>query len=150
MKDNSTLENSKQIIEGEKISREGIYYAALFCAAIITSVILLIVSIRKFNRGLTIYASVLIPLFTVACLLAVRYILACKDKIHIKDGNLVIKTFFITRKFKTTEIKRINATHNEKLGVAFVKIFYGEKTYSYKFKLTKEQTVQLKRSVRAN
>lgn len=147
MKESNTQKKAKEIIVGEKISKEGIYYAALFGAALITSIVLLIVSTKRIYRGLTIYSSVLIPLFAIACAWAVRYIMTCKNRIYIENGELVIKSFFANRRFKISEIKKFTANHNENTGLALIKISYGENNCSYKLNITKEQTLKLKRSV---
>lgn len=147
MKDISALSNSKNVIAGEKVSREGIYYASLFGAALITSIVLLIISIVKHNKGLTVYSSILIPVFLIAGLAAARYIMMSKDTVYLKDGNLVIKSFFTTRKFKISEITKLTAAQNGNDGPTSVNITYGEKTYYYKLNITKEQTADIKRSV---
>ena len=139
--------SNKNVIAGEKVSNEGIYYASLFGAALITSIILLIISTQKIYRGLTIYSAILIPVFAIACIAAARYITVSKNTVYLCDGNLVIKSFFVTRSFKINDIKKMNVTYNEVVKRAHVKINYEAKNYEYKLNLTKEQTASLKRAV---
>ena len=70
MKDINEIERSKEVIRGDKLSREALYYTILFGAASLINLVLLIFSIVHKNSGLTVYTSVLEPLFILAALIA--------------------------------------------------------------------------------
>lgn len=145
MKDNREKENTKDVIAGLRVNRESIYYTSLFGAAFIVSLVLLCIAISQHNKALTIYASVLVPVFLISTLIAVRFTCFTKNRIHIKDGTLVIKTFFTTRKFSIKEIKKITFPHSEGDYVTLVNITYYGKTFRYNFKnLKKEDAMRLK------
>lgn len=146
MKDISSIEKSKDIVYGLSVNRESLYYTALFGAASITALVLLIISYAQKNTALKIYAWILLPVFALCTLIATRYSFASKNKIYAQRGILVIKSFFITRKFEILKIEKISAATNNKNGVTAVNVFYGGKTYNYKLKsMTKEEIAHLRR-----
>ncbi|MBQ7344007.1 MAG: hypothetical protein IJW53_04500 [Clostridia bacterium] len=146
MKDISSIERSKDVVYGLGVNRESVYYSILFGAASITALVLLIISYAQKNTALKIYAWILLPIFLVCTVIAARYAFASKNKIYAQCGVLVIKSFFITRKFKIASIEKISAATNNKSGVTTVNVFYDKRTYNYKLKsMTKEEIAHLRR-----
>ena len=142
-----TKNESKETIIGLKINRESIYYTALFSLAFLASIALLIFGKLQFNDGLVIYASVLMPVFLICAVIAARFTCVTKDKIYIADGTLVIKKFFITRKFKTSEIKKLTSAQYAG-GLTSLNIKYNGKTYNYSFKnLTKDDVTKIRHAI---
>ena len=82
MKKNLTKENTKDVIRGSRLSRESIYYTALFGVAFIVSIALLLIAIKQSNTGLIIYSSILIPVFLISSIIAARFIALNKNKIY--------------------------------------------------------------------
>ena len=151
MKNTKGNKNSKEVILGFRVSRESIYYTSLFGVAFIISLVLLCIAVSRHNKALTIYAAILVPLFIVTASIAARFTCLSKNKIHVKDGFLVIKTFFVTRRFKIAEIKKITSAQSGSDSATSLKITYRDKTFKYTFKnFTKEQASQLKRAVKNN
>ena len=148
MKDIKKKENTKEVITGLRISRESIYYTALFGVAFILSLVLLFIAISQSNKALTIYASVLVPVFLISTLIAVRFTCFTKNRIYVEDEVLVIKTFFTTRKFSIKKIKKLTFPQSEGETVTSVNITYCDQTFRYNFKnLEKEEAQHLKRAV---
>jgi hypothetical protein len=146
MKDISSIEKSKDVVYGLGVNRESLYYTALFGVASVTALVLLITSYAQKNTALKIYAWILLPIFAIFTLIAARYSFVSKNKIYAQCGVLVIKSFFITRKFEILKIEKISAATNNKNGVTAVNVFYGGKTYNYKLKsMTKEEIAHLRR-----
>ncbi len=151
MKDITSIAKSKEVITGLRVNRESVYYTALFGAAFLLSVALLIISLVQENKGLTIYASVLVPLFLVASLVAARSVCVSKNKIYVRRGVLVIKSFFCTRRIEIASIERLTAANFGNKGQTSVNVTYGNKTAKYIFKnLTKEEIAHLRRATARN
>ena len=149
MKNNSTTEITKNTIRGDRVSRESIYYTSLFGVALITAIVLLIISIARHNKSLTIYASLIGALFLIATLVAVRCICMSKNTLHTVGDTLVIKRFFVTRKFKSDKINKLTIVKFGDKGLNKVNITYGEKTFRYKFyNLSKEEISKLRASAK--
>ena len=148
MKDISSLDKSKHVITGNCINKESVYYTALFGAAFIVSIVLMVIAIIQENRGLKIYSAFLIPAFLICTAIAARFACISKNKIYMKSGNLVIKSFFITRKFKMSNIKKLTSAQFGKEGLTSIKINYCNKTFKYTFKnITKDDTAIIKRAI---
>jgi hypothetical protein len=148
MKDISSIEKSKDVVYGLGVNRESIYYTALFGAASLTALVLLIISYAQKNTALKIYAWVLLPIFAICTVIAARYSFQSKNKVYVQCGVLVIKSFFITRKFEIMKIEKLTAATNNKDGVTTVNICYGGRTFNYKFKsMTKEEIAHLRRVI---
>lgn len=151
MKDISSFEKTKDVIAGRHISKESIYYTVLFGIALIVSVALMIVACAQDNKGLKIYAAVLIPLFVLATSVSARFTCISKNKIYIKNGSIVIKSFFVTRKFNISEIKKLTSAQFGKEGLTSIKLKYREKTFKYTFKsLTKEDVAKIRHTLSKN
>lgn len=146
MKDISSIEKSKDVIKGLEINRESVYYTALFGAASVVSLVLLIISYVQRNAGLKIYSWILLPIFLIGTLAAARYAFVSKNRIYTKCGVLVIKSFFITRHFEIAKIEKLTAAKFGDKGLASVNITYGEKSFKYTFKdCSKEEINELRR-----
>ena len=147
MKDISSIEKSKDVVYGLGVNKESVYYTALFGAASLTALVLLIISYVQKNTALKIYAWILLPVFAICTVIAARYSFASWNKVYAHGGFLVFKSFFVTRKFEISKIKKISAATNNKNDVTTVNVFYSEKTYNYKFKsMTKEEIAHLRRA----
>lgn len=145
MKDISSIEKSKDVITGFGVNKESVYYICLFGAASITSLVLLIISYIQRNSGLKIYSWILLPVFIICTAIAARYTFVSKNKIYVQNGVLVIKSFFITRKFEIEKIKKLTSATNNKDGITIINITYGTKTVNYKYKsITKEEVAHLR------
>jgi hypothetical protein len=148
MEDISQIEKTKDVIKGFKVSRESIYYTSLFGVAFIVSIVLAFIGKAQHNKGLVVYASVLIPLFLIAASVSARFISLSKNTIYVQDGVLVIKTFFATRHFEIDQIKKLTSATSGTDGITSINVTYHEKTVRYKFKnLTKDEAMQIKRAV---
>ena len=148
MKDISSIEKSKDVVYGLGVNRESIYYTALFGAASLTALVLLIISYAQKNTALKIYAWVLLPVFAICTVIAARYSIQSKNKVYAQCGVLVIKSFFATRKFEIMKIEKLTAATNNKDGVTTVNVCYGGRTFNYKFKsMTKEEIAHLRRVI---
>ena len=147
MKDISSIEKSKDVVYGLGVNRESLYYTALFGAASVTALVLLFISYAQKNTALKIYAWILLPIFAICTAIAARYAFASKNKIYAHDGVLVIKSFFITRKFEIAKIEKLTAATNNKSGVTTVNVFFGGRNYNYKLRsMTKEEIAHLRRA----
>lgn len=147
MKDISSMEKSKEVISGLRANRESLYYTILFGAASIVAVVLLIVAFVQKNSPLKVYTYIMLPVFALATTAAARYTFVSKDRIYTKCGVLVIKSFFITRRFKIENIDRLTAATNNKDNVTTVNVVVGDRTASYKFKnMSKEEIAHLRRA----
>ena len=145
MKENSLSKCERDVIVGHKISKESIYYTALFGVAMIVAIALLFVSISQNNTGLTIYSSCLIPLFLMSTAIAARCIFISKDKMYVENGTLVIKKFFSTKKYSIDKIEKLKVTKNYEKDSTAVRITYKNETTKYIFKnFTKEESAHLK------
>ena len=138
---------NKDVIIGFKANRESIYYTSLFSVAFAASILLLIFGKTQNNKGLVTYASVLIPVFLISALIAARFTCVGKNKVYLTKNTLVIKTFFITRKFKTSEIKKLTSAQYGD-GCTSLNIKYHQKTYKYNFKnITKDDVSKIKHAI---
>ena len=147
MKDISSIEKSKDVVYGLGVNKESVYYTALFGAASLTALVLLIISYAQRNTALKIYAWILLPIFAICTVIAARYSFASWNKIYAHCGVLVFKSFFITRKFEIAKIEKLTAATNNKDGVTTVNVCYGDRTFNYKFKsMTKEEIAHLRRA----
>ena len=147
MKDISKNKNSKEVIKDYGINKESIYYICLFGAAVITSLVLLIIAYSQRNSGLKIYSWILLPTFILATVMAVRYAYTFKDKIHVVGDVLVIKSFFATKRYEINKIKKLTAATNNTDGITTVNIIYNKSVTKYKFtSITKEEIAHLRRA----
>ena len=147
MKDISSIEKSKDVVYGLGVNKESVYYTALFGAASLTALVLLIISYAQRNTALKIYAWILLPIFAICTVIAARYSFQSKNKIYAQSGVLVIKGFFATKKFEIAKIEKLTAATNNKNGVTTVNVFYAGRTYNYKLKsMTKEEIAHLRRA----
>lgn len=145
MKDKQSIK--KDIIKGTKISREGIYYTALFTLGAIVAAILVFVGMAKENKGLTIYASVLLPIFVISALVAARFVCISVGTVCKKGDVLVIKTFFMTRRYNVGEIEKLYVTQSKDEKITEIKIAYRDNVVDYTFKnMTKEEAAHFKRA----
>ena len=113
----------------------------------VVAAVLLYLGKTKANKGLTVYSAILIPVFAVCSLLAVRAACVSKNRIYRKCDKLVVKSFFLTRHFIVSDIERLTAAHNEKTGITSVNITYRGKTAKYRSKsLKKEEIAHLRRA----
>ena len=148
MKKNLTKENTKDVIRGSRLSRESIYYTALFGVAFMVSIALLLIAIKQSNTGLIIYSSILIPVFLISSIIAARFIALNKNKIYVENGTLVIKTFFANRTFKTANIQKFTSANHEN-NVTAIRITYHNKVHKFSFKnFTKEEITHMKRAIK--
>lgn len=147
MKDISQIEKSKNVIKGFKASRESIYYTCLFGVAFAVSVALAFIGKAQQNKALVVYACILIPLFLISTCVAVRFVFLTKNTVYTKDGVLVIKTFFTTRRFKISDIEKLTSTTSGADGITTMNVTYRSKTVRYKFKkFTKDEAQQIRRA----
>ena len=145
MKDNKSTK--KDIIKGTAVSREGIYYTSLFTLGAIVSVILAIVGKANENKGLTIYASVLLPIFVISALVAARFVCISVGTVCKKGDVLVIKTFFMTRRYNVDEIKKFSVVQHKDGEITEIKFDYRDNAVDYTFKnMTKEEAAHFKRA----
>lgn len=148
MKDINEIERSKEVIRGDKLSREALYYTILFGAASLINLVLLIFSIVHKNSGLTVYTSILEPLFILAALIALRCTLISQDTIYIEDKTLVIKRFFETKRIAIANIDKLSCATDTKGETTQIKIVCGKETMKFKYKnFTKENVAHIKRAV---
>ena len=144
MKDN--LQNKKEAIIGSRANRESLYYTILFTLGAIAAAVLICLGSAKANKGLTNYAAVLLPIFVIAALVFARFSYVSANTVHKNNGVLVIKTFFITRKYNVSEIEKFALMQSKNGEITEVKIIYREKTFYHTFKkMTKEEAARLKR-----
>lgn len=145
MKKNASSNNERDVIVGKKTNKESIYYIALFGVALVVSIVLLFISISQKNTGLTIYSSILIPVFVVSTAVSARLAFIGKDKMYVEDRVLVIKKFFSTKKYPIDKIEKLKVTKNYEKDNTSVKITYKNETDKYIFKnFTKEDGAHLK------
>ena len=146
MKDKNKVK--KEVITGFFVNRESIYYSVLFTLAFMVSIALLVIAKSKSNKGLVIYSAILIPLFFIATAVAIRCVCISKNKIHVKGGKLVIKTFFITRRIPISAIKKLTVAQFGDKNLTSVKLSLRDKAFRYKFKsFTKEEAAHLRRAI---
>lgn len=147
MKNLQSNNTKREVIRGHRVNRESIYYTALFGVALVTSIVLLIIGIVGKTKGLIIYTAILVPVFALADLAALRYTLVSKDTLYIEDSKLVIKSFFKTRVIPVSLIDKLTAATNNKNNVTTVNITYEKESVSYKFNdITKEDIARLRRA----
>ena len=140
------LTNKRTTVFKSRLNRESIYYTALFCIGAIVAVVLRYIGKAKANKGLMTYASVLIPVFIVAALVAVRFAITSRNPIYAKENKLVVKSYFITRRYNVAEIEKLTVAQNGSNGLTYVNITYRYKTANYIFKsITKEEVAHLRR-----
>lgn len=145
---NDTNKQTKDVITGRRINRETIYYAALFTLALAASIVLLISAKVKNNKGLLIYSAILIPVFAICVISAVRAAYVSKNRMYVKGEVLIIKSFFYTRKIKINAIKRLTVTKGKKDGFTSIKLSLRDKTVRYSFKdFSKEDSAHLRNSI---
>jgi hypothetical protein len=148
MKENST--SKKEVIAGAKMNLESLYYTALFSVGSLVSAFLLYRGITRPNKALMIYSIVLLPLLFIATLISLRFACVSKNTIYKKNDKLVVKTFFITRRHRISEITRLTAAQNGANGTTAVNITNCKKTVNYTFKkLTNEEIARLRRAASA-
>ncbi len=139
--------NKKEVISGAKISRESLYYTILFGLGAMVAAALIYIGVAKANKGLMIYSIVILPILFIAALISARFTCVSKNTIHKKNGKLILKTFFITRKHKICDIVRLSAKQNGTNGTTSVNITNHIKTVNYTFKkLTNEEIARLRRA----
>lgn len=146
MKNNN--KEKKDVIAGLNINKESVYYSALFGLAFFVSIALLVIAKTQNNKGLIIYSAVLIPLFFISAVIATRFACISKNKIHVNNGKLVIKTFFLTRRLKVSDIKKMTCAQLGDKGMTSLKFTMRNKVIRYKFKnFTKEESLHLRHSI---
>ena len=144
MKENAT---KKEVIAGEKINHESLYYTVLFGIGAIVSAILIYIGVAKHNKGLMIYSIMLAPILLALALVFARLTCVSKNTVYTKDERLVIKSFPITRKFVTKNIKKITVAQNGADGITSVNVTYQRRTYNFRLKrITKEEAACIKRA----
>lgn len=145
MKNN--LQNTKEVITRSKANRESLYYTILFTLGAIAAAVLICLGSAKANKGLTIYAAVLLPIFVIAALVAARSFCVSMNTVHKKCDTLVIKTFFMTRKYNVSEIEKFALMQSKNGEITEVKIIYRKKAFYHTFKkMTKEEAAHFKRA----
>lgn len=145
MKNN--LQNTKEVITRSRANRESLYYTILFTLGAIAAVVLICLGSAKANKGLTIYAAVLLPIFVIAALVAARSFCVSMNTVHKKCDTLVIKTFFMTRKYNVSEIEKFALMQSKNGEITEVKIIYRKKAFYHTFKkMTKEEAAHFKRA----
>ena len=145
MKDKS--QNTKEVITRSKANRESLYYTALFTLGAIAAVVLICIGKANANKGLTIYAAVLLPIFVIAALVAARSFCVSINTVHKKCDTLVIKTYFMTRKYNVGQIKRFSLTQDKDGTLTEVKMIYRGNAIRHTFKkMTKEEAAHFKRA----
>ena len=143
MKDTSL--NSKEVIRGERVNRETLYYTVLFGIAFVVITVLMVFGFMYHNPVLAIYAGILAPLFVAGFLVTLRITLVSKNTIYVENKTLVIKTLASTRKYQLKDIAKITAATNNTTGVTTINVTAGATTKSYDFKnFTKEEITQLR------
>lgn len=143
----ATSTNKKDLIFGDKPSLESLYYTALFSLGAIAAMVLICIGKANANKGLTIYAAVLLPIFVIAALVATRSFCVSINTVHKKCDTLVIKTFFMTRKYNVGQIKRFSLTQSKDGTLTEVKMIYRGNAVRHTFKkMTKEEAAHFKRA----
>ena len=146
MKEISSKEGFKEVLYGQRVNKESVYYSALFGAASVTALVLLIIAYAQRNTDLKIYSYVLLPVFMLCTAIAVRYTIMCKDRIYVKDGTLTVKGFFVNRSFEIESIERLTTTSLGDGKPTRVKIVYGKESYRYSlWNFSNEDAVRLKK-----
>ena len=145
MKDNSQS-RSKDVIKGNPLNKETLYYSILFGVGFIVILVLMILGCCYHNPGLAIYAGILTPIFLAVSLLSLRYTLVSMDTIYAEEGVLVVKTLLSTKKFEIAKIDKLTAATNNNDNVTTINITVGENTARYEFKnITKDEIAHLRR-----
>jgi hypothetical protein len=146
MKDISTVK-SIDVIKGKPLNKEAAYYSALFGCALIFSMVLLIYGIAKRNSGLITYSAILVPVFLVITIIALRFVAASFNSIYVENETLVIRKFLTAKKIPLADIVRVSVATNNKTDITSVNVTYGDKTAHYTYKnLTKEDVAHLRRA----
>lgn len=137
----------KDVIKGENLNREFIYYTALFGGGALIFFALFILGIVNKNAGLAVYNGILTLTFTLAALVALKLALNSKDTVAVIDGVLTVKKFFTTEKIAVSDIGKVAAICDEKKNVTTVNITHGKEISKFKFKnFTKEEIAHLRRA----
>ena len=144
--ENKNATTTKEVIIEAKGDRESIYYLYLFGAALVASIGLMIYAITAKNTGLTTYSYFLVPLFAASVLVALRFFFSTKNPVYLKGDALYVKRYFFNRKFIVSDIEKITvAAHGENQRYS-VNIYYGAKSYNYKFySITKDAAARLRK-----
>ena len=146
MKDISSIAKSKEVVKGITVNRELVYYSSLFSAASVASAVLIIIALVQSNTALIIYASILLPVFLLASLTAVRFMLVSLNTVFVQSDELVIKSFFITKRIKIDNIEKLTCIKLEKGTKTTVKVAYSGKSFRRTFKsMSKEEIAHLRR-----
>ena len=142
--------NKKEIITGFRVNLESVYYAVLFTLGAIAASVLTYIGNSKNNKGLVTYSAILIPIFAICALVAIRFALVSKNTIYKKSYMLVMKTFFFTFRIPIYEIERLTAAQNGATGITSVNLTYRGKTVNFEFKkISKEEVAHLRRAAYA-
>ena len=151
MKDISSIEQSKEIITGHRVNKEWLYYSVLFGAATVVAIVLTVFAFVQNNKGLQIYSCILAPIFLILTGIFTRLAFVSKGRIHVKDGKLVIKSLFLTRKIRISTIDKLTAARFGDKGLTSVNVTYGNKVARYRFKnLEKEEIAHLRHATQKN
>ena len=144
---NLSTEKSRDIIKGKPLNREAIYYSALFGAAFVFSLVLLLYGNVKSNSGLITYSAILVPVFATAALASLIFAIRSNNIIYVEDEVLVINRFLSTRKIPLADIGRVSVATNNKTGITSINVNYNGKTAHYNYKnFTKEEIAHLRRA----
>ena len=111
------------------------------------SAILIYIGVAKHNKGLMIYSIVLAPILLALALVFARLTCVSKNTVYKKNDRLVIKSFPITRRFVTKDIKKITVAQNGADGITSVNVKYQRRTFNFRLKrITKEEAACIKRA----
>jgi hypothetical protein len=145
MKDTSF--NKREVIRGERLNRETLYYTVLFGIAFVVITVLMVFGFMYHNPVLAIYAGILVPIFIAGFFVTLRLTLVSKNTVYVENKTLVIKSFASTKKYQLKEITRITAATNSTTGVTTINVTSGATTKSYSFKnFTNDQIAQLRKA----
>ena len=143
MKDTSY--STKEVIRGERVNRETLYYTVLFGIAFVVISVLMAFGFMYNNPVLAIYAGILVPIFIAGFCVTLRLTLVSKNTVYVEDKTLVLKNFRSTGKYPLKDISKITAATNNTTGVTTINITSGATTKSYNFKnFSKEEIAQLR------
>ena len=137
---------TKSYIKGKPISKEALYYSILFSVSFIVGVVILFIGLANKNKGLSLYAGIITPIFLILAITAAIYLIKHREAIYVEENDLVIKQLFSTGRFTIAKIKKITAATNNTNGITTVNVTCQGKVKGYKFKnISKEEIAQLRR-----
>ena len=145
MKDTS---KEKRIILGSKGNKECIYYISLFGVALAAALGLLIFSILKNNSGLLIYSCILLPIFALSLVTSITVLVNSINPISLIGDKLCIKRALYSKKIPLSQIDKIAVSTDGKSDISTVKVIYGKKSATYKFKNVSKETASVLRKLK--